>query len=261
MVKHLDLVQRGKILGLHEAGWSARKIAKKLGCDRRTVDRILIKFAKTGSVNSLPKSGRPRKTSPRDDRSIVRSSLISRKTPATQLHLHLADKKRISVSTLRNRLSEVGLNGRVARKKPLLTLKQKKARLNWALKHKQWKEAEWERVLWSDESPFHLFEKGGKWVRRRIGEEFKEECISPTVKFGGGHINVWGCFSIHGKGDLHRIHGNMNGEMYKQILIHHMIPNFKKLPKNAIFMHDNDPKHTCNKVKRYLSNKALTVLP
>ncbi|XP_061634501.1 GDP-L-fucose synthase-like isoform X2 [Phyllopteryx taeniolatus] len=33
----------------------------------------------------------------------------------------------------------------------------------------------------------------------------------PTVKFGGGNMMVWGCFSANGTGKLHIIEGRMNG--------------------------------------------------
>ena len=56
----------------------------------------------------------------------------------------------------------------------------------------------------------------------------------------------------------------MDGEKYRQILIHHMSPYVKELEEKTgqkiIFQQDNDPKHACGKVKRYLTNKGLEVL-
>ena len=50
--------------------------------------------------------------------------------------------------------------------------------------------------------------------------------------------------------------------MYKQILIHQLIPNANELfkDKSWVFQQDNDPKHTANNVKNYLKNKKLVVL-
>jgi hypothetical protein len=50
------------------------------------------------------------------------------------------------------------------------------------------------------------------------GEQYLPACIMPTVKFGGGDITVWGCFSQNGLGSLVILHGNLNVEGYKDIL-------------------------------------------
>ena len=131
----------------------------------------------------------------------------------------------------------------------------------WAKEHEDWTTSDWNNVLWSDESPFTLFQTSGRcYVRRRVGEEFLDECIAPTVKFGGGKINVWGCFSSHGVGPLIRIHGIMDGPKYRQILKTHMAPHLRKLGKKVIFQHDNDPKHTSKVAKNYLTNQHFSVL-
>ena len=38
-------------------------------------------------------------------------------------------------------------------------------------------------------------------------EEFKRECVKPTVKHGGGSVMVWGCFTSNGVGKLVFIDG------------------------------------------------------
>jgi hypothetical protein len=48
-------------------------------------------------------------------------------------------------------------------------------------------------------------------------------CAVPMVKFGGGGITVWGCFSWNGLGPLIILHRNVNVEEYKDILSHCML--------------------------------------
>ena len=49
----------------------------------------------------------------------------------------------------------------------------------------------WNHVLWSGEMKINLFGSDGfKHVWRRPGEEYKDKCVMPTVKHGGGNVMV-----------------------------------------------------------------------
>ena len=85
---------------------------------------------------------------------------------------------------------------------------------------------------------------GFKYVWWRPGEEYKDKCVMPTVKHGGGNIMVWGCMNAAGVGELQFIEGNMNCNMYCEILQQSMIPSLQKLGLSAVFQHDNDSKRT-----------------
>ena len=76
------------------------------------------------------------------------------------------------------------------------------------------------------------------------------ECVVPTGKHGGGPINVWGCFSQTGVGDLVRIDGIMKKEDYRKILETNAIPSGLRLNSPGfIFMQDNDPNTLPNDAK------------
>ena len=47
-----------------------------------------------------------------------------------------------------------------------------------------------EKVLRADESPFTLFVKIVKCGFAEEWEAYSPCCMQPTVKFGGGHINI-----------------------------------------------------------------------
>ena len=47
-----------------------------------------------------------------------------------------------------------------------------------------------------------------------------------------------------GVGELYFIEGNMNSNMYCEILQQSMISSLQKLGRRAVFQHDNDSKHT-----------------
>jgi len=54
-------------------------------------------------------------------------------------------------------LDENNLVSRKACKKPLVSKKNKAARLEFAKEHINWTTTEWSKILWSDESKFNLF--------------------------------------------------------------------------------------------------------
>jgi len=266
--KHLDQAQRGRIIGLREIGASFRNIGQIVKCDDETARRIWKKWKKTNSLSNLPKAGRPRKTTPREDRHIFRKTIEDSRTNAVAISKDLKvelGQKLCSVTTIKRRLKEKGLNGRVARKKPLINENQKASRLRWAQTYCDWQVEDWKNVEFSDESPYTLFPRcGKKWIWRPKGEAFNPKYLVRTVKHGGGKIQVWGSFSWYGVGELYWIQGKLTGAKYREILKNHLAPRLRALMKEhkvtITFQHDNDPKHTSNVVKNYLNNAGFQVL-
>ena len=48
------------------------------------------------------------------------------------------------------------------------------------------------------------------FVRRRTSEKMLEECLTPSVKHGGGNVMVWSCFGAGKVGDLYKVKGILN---------------------------------------------------
>ncbi len=97
----------------------------------------------------------------------------------------------------------------------------------------------WKHVLWSDETKINIFGSNGvKRVWWQPGEEYKDKCVLPTVKHGGGSVMVWGCMSA--AGEIQFIERTMNSNMYCDILKQSMIPSLQRLGRRAVFQHDNE---------------------
>lgn len=74
------------------------------------------------------------------------------------------------------------------------------ARLQWAKEHAKWSQAQWDNVIFSDESKYNLHGSDGKqYVRRRPDEEFRPECLVSMVKHPESQM-ISGCISSKGVG-------------------------------------------------------------
>ena len=127
-------------------------------------------------------------------------------------------------------------------------------KLAFAREHVGWSLDQWKQVVWSDESPFSLHNQSPQY------DNLTSRSMQATVKHQKS-INIWGCFSWNGVRDLPRVKGLMTGEIYRQILIHHLVPSANRLcPCGFVFQHNSDPKHTSGVVSKYLANKKTDVM-
>lgn len=265
MSAELTTEQRAIIVDRINSGQSQREVATALGISRGAVQKAISIYRSTGDYKSRPRSGRPRATTDRDDRVLVRMSLNDRRLTAPDIRKTLSIDHGVDVTTrtVRNRLMDAGLYGRVARHKPLISEKNRVARLAWAREHLNWSEYQWESILWSDESKFNLFGSDGQvLVRRRPGEEMNPDCVVPTVKHGGGSIMVWASMSALGPGPIRLVDGVMDQYQYRDILEETMLPAAAVMFDNRswIFQHDNDPKHTARSVRQWISDQDFESL-
>lgn len=111
---------------------------------------IVRKFRNTGTIKNKKRIGRPRKTTTAEDRRIVTTSKRNRRLTAPEIASQINESRieSVSIATVKRRFNEKGLYGRIAVKKPLLRLTNKKKRLEWANQHKDWTTSDWNKVLW-----------------------------------------------------------------------------------------------------------------
>ncbi|GFV77024.1 transposable element Tcb2 transposase [Trichonephila clavipes] len=74
--EQLSQFERGRIIGIMEAGWSARRVARQLGRSDCVVRRCWDQWIREMSFTQRPGPGRPRQTSRREDRHIVRNARV-----------------------------------------------------------------------------------------------------------------------------------------------------------------------------------------
>ncbi|GFX38420.1 transposable element Tc1 transposase [Trichonephila clavipes] len=178
---------------------------------KSTVSDVIVKWKSRGSETAEKRTGRPKILGERSRRTLKR---VVKQNPAHE---------------------------------PNITPQNAKHRLQWCRAIRHWTVDMWKTVLWSDESRFIVWQLDGRvWVWRMPSERFFSDCIVLTVEFGGGSIMVWGCFSWFGLGPLVPVIGNMNSEMYVDILDKAALPTLWQYFGEGpfLFQQDNCSIHT-----------------
>ncbi len=191
----MTLERRQMAIGMLTAGMKVRDVARHFLVHECTIGRLKRRFLETGAVADRPRSGRPRKTTPREDRFIVTSSRRNRFMSSRQLlqRVRATTGTRISDTTVRNRLRSARLRGRRPYVGVPLTLRHRAERLAWARTHLRWTRQRWNEVVFTDESRFNLqFADGRKRVWRRKGERNDPANVIQRDRYGGGSVMIWG---------------------------------------------------------------------
>ena len=247
-------------------GLSIRSTMKKTNETRSTVHKI------QKQLHFMEKNagGRPKKLTTREEQYLVQAVTIKGKDNATEATKALKNNlgKVVSVDTVRRVLKNAGLKSYVKPKKPNMSEKNRKARLDWALDHVNWTIDDWKRVVWTDETKINRFGSDGKTYTWKVpGELLKRKHVKGTVKHGGGCLMVWSCITWYSPGWLVDIGHNMDRYVYLSVLqddlrktLKHYEGKYSLTEKKWIFMQDNDPKHTSKVVKEWLKDQNFGIM-
>jgi transposase len=183
---------RGKIVGLYEDSphnLSLQEVAKATGRPKSTVQSVIKHYRDHGTVNDLPRSGRPPILGERDQNVLIRSI---RKDPKLKLD-HFAAETGVSPRTVSRIADQHGIHSRICRRKPMISEVNRSKRVQWA---KDNEHTDWRTIMFTDESAFMVGETGIERVLRKAGEEYFAKHTS--VKFRHGvQVHVWGAI-LHG---------------------------------------------------------------
>jgi transposase len=264
MAKQLSSEEKSAIIAYFDSGKSIQELAEKYGKTPSTIYRVIQRYNNRGCFERPRQLGRPKICTMRTRKFILAKIRKDPKLGSRKLKVLLQKSLGILIScrTIRRFLVSVGLHARISCSKPLLTDRHHITRFEHA---KYWlfhPITYWETVIFSDETKINLFGSDGRsYVRRINGTRVDLKHLTPTVKYGGGSIMIWGCFSANGVGRIYIIEGKMDSIKYIEILNTCLESSAHKMGlTDYTFQQDNDPKHCSKLTKEYLASKRINVM-
>lgn len=257
---HLTELERKAIITLAADQQPTSMVATKINCIPKTVRKWVHHFEEERDVEDAYRSGRPKITTEEEDDAIV-DAAIERPRRTPKAIRRSLDLSHVSAKTIRRRLDETGLFGRIARPSPPLTDFHRLKRLSFANGYGNWTDEQWGKVLWSDETSLQLGVNGQTWVQRPIGEAFNKDYVVHQVKHPPKH-HMWACFFAHGTGHFMIFRENLDAKLMIKIISKCLLRSKNAFWKNQHwwFQQDNDPKHSSKLVQNWLFKAGVQLI-
>ncbi|GFX67989.1 transposable element Tcb1 transposase [Trichonephila clavipes] len=212
-----------------EEGRSVTSVAAEFGIAHSIVSRLWRQFQTTGTAIRGFSSGHPRGTTPADDR-------------------------------VARRLHDGGLFARRPVRCVPLTPAHRRRRSLWCREHRNWRENEWERVLFTDESRFSLSSDSHRiLIWRERGSRNHPSNIIERGRYGSRGVLVWRGSMLDSRTDLHIFDaGSVNGTRYCNEIILPYVRLFRgAMSLQFLFMDDNAPCHHTVAAEQLLESRRL----
>ncbi|GFX26072.1 transposable element Tcb2 transposase [Trichonephila clavipes] len=230
----------GRIIGKLEEGRSVTSVAAEFGIAHSIVSRLWRQFQTTGTAIRGFSSGRPRGTTPADDRYIVLQARTNRRQTAEEIARHTTQVtgRPISRFTVARRLHGGGLFER----RPV-----------WCVPltptHRRRHES---RLSLSSDSHRILI-----W-RERESRNHPSNIIERD-RYGGHGVLVWGGIMLGSRTDLHIFDaGSVNGTRYcNEILLPYVRLFRGAMGLQFLFMDDNAPCHRTVAAEQLLESEDI----
>ncbi|GFW12522.1 transposable element Tcb2 transposase [Trichonephila clavipes] len=175
-------------------------------------------------------------------------------------HTTQATGRPISRFTVATRLHGGGLFARRPVRCVPLMLAHRRRRSLWCREHRNWRDNEWGRVLFTDESRFSLSSDSHRiLIWRERGSRNHTSNIIERDRYGGRGALIWGGIMLGSRTDLHIFDaGSVNGIRYcNEILLPYVRLFRGAMGLQFLFMDDNAPCHRTVAAEQLLESRRL----
>src|SRR5712675_1264499 len=256
----LEEVVKTEIILLHSLNYSLSNISERLNVPRPTVQSVINRYHKRGSVENLKPDGRPKKLSPTSERAICRHARNHRREPLSTITAYVNScrtEEPVCSSTVRRALHKHHVTGRAAAKKLMLPPTVRFARQRWCRELSGRGIEYWKNIIFSDETRIGLTSDVRVWVWRRPGERFASDCTIPRDR-GRRSIIYWGFMTYDGCGPLIRCSNGMNAAEYLNVMEKACIQASADF--GLVYMDDNAPIHRAGAVVEWKERYNVATL-
>ncbi|GFT04399.1 transposable element Tcb1 transposase [Trichonephila clavipes] len=147
----LSKFERGVIIGMKTAGWSMRRLVGQADRSECAVRNCWEQWTREGTHARKTGPGATRKTTRREDRRIVRQALVD--PTSTRSTIRAGVGVAIVPQTVFRQIAEVNLKSKRPFRALPLTPEHRQLRLQWCQARSMWNVIDWQKVVFSDESP------------------------------------------------------------------------------------------------------------
>lgn len=248
----LESALRLRIAQLDAQGQSTNMIARTVGCSESAVKKWKMR-ARLGSLEVLPRSGRPPKWSQSFKRKILTRM-------QGKLHCQvraMSRKTGVPRTTLRSWTKEFGLKPYHLRSRFMCTNASKKRRLQFAKDYRNF-DTFLTNGVFADECHFQLHKRPNS--RNDVVYATSPEGIPFVNKVQrDSAVRVWGAISKNGVLPLKFYSGNLTATRYTSEILHDVGQLCRSLfPSEAyIFVQDNAPCHRAKHTQRWMAQSDI----
>ena len=164
-------------------------ISRQLKISRRCIRQTIRKFDQLNTVATKPGGGRPKKITDREKRLIKLQQIRDDTLSLADLVQYARTKLNLSISssTISRILREYNMVSFIAPRKPQITPKQRRRRVECCYAHLNWSVEDWSRVIFSDESNCEVLNRKNRiYIRRFRHDRTRFERSQKRVHHGGG---------------------------------------------------------------------------